>query len=76
MTAEGGYNTVRFHLIPIFDEAFHFVWEKYKQLGGVYLSQLTHQADTAWSKADQCGEVYLNDQEIYEEEEYQSFAAK
>lgn len=71
LNADGTYNTVRFHNNIRFDNAFEFVWEKYKQLDGVYLSQLTHQPDTAWSKADQRGDMYLDDQEIHEEEEYQ-----
>lgn len=71
LNKDGSYNTVQFNNNPRFDRAFELVWEKYKQLDGVYLSQLTHQPGTAWSKADKRGDVYLNDQEIHEEEEYQ-----
>ncbi|HEM3629352.1 TPA: DUF4065 domain-containing protein [Streptococcus suis] len=71
LNVDGTYNTVRFHHNLRFDNAFEFVWEKYKQIDGVYLSQLTHQPDTAWSKADQRGDLYLDDQEIHEEGEYQ-----
>lgn len=69
--ADGTYNTVRFQHNPRFDEAFEFVWRKYKRLDGTYLSQLTSQPSTAWAKADQRGAIYLNDQDIYEEAEYQ-----
>lgn len=71
LNKDGTYNTVRFNHNPRFDKAFEYVWGKYKQLDGVYLSRLTHQPNTAWSKADQRGDIYLDDQEIREEEEYQ-----
>ncbi|HFU3983635.1 TPA: Panacea domain-containing protein [Streptococcus suis] len=71
LNEDGTYNTVRFQHNPRFDEAFEFVWKKYKQLDGIYLSQLTHQPNTAWSKADKRGDIYLYDQDIHEEEEYQ-----
>lgn len=71
LNKDGSYNTVRFNNNTRFDKAFNLVWEKYKQLDGVYLSLLTHLPGTAWSKADERGDIYLNDQEIYEEEEYQ-----
>lgn len=71
LNTDGTYNTVRFNFNPRFDESFHFVWNKYKQLDGIFLSQLTHQQNTAWSKADKRNDIYLDDYEIYEEEEYQ-----
>lgn len=71
LNKDGSYNTVRFNNNTRFDKAFNLVWEKYKQLDGVYLSLLTYLPGTAWSKADERGDIYLNDQEIYEEEEYQ-----
>lgn len=71
LNSDGTYNTVRFNFNSRFDDAFDYVWSKYKQLDGIFLSQLTHQPDTAWSRADKRGDLYLDDQEIYEEKEYQ-----
>lgn len=71
LNKDGSYNTVRFNNNPRFDKAFNLVWEKYKQLDGVYLSILTHQSGTAWSKADERRDIYLNDEDIFKEEEYQ-----
>lgn len=71
LNPDGTYNTVRFNSNPRFDKAFEEVWNKYRQIDGIYLSQLTHQSDTAWSKADCRGDMYLDDEDIHEEKEYQ-----
>lgn len=68
---DGSYNTVKLNNNPNFDKAFNEVWNKYCRIDGIYLSQLTHQKDTAWYKADDRNELYLNDKDIFDEEEYE-----
>ncbi|MGT2933665.1 Panacea domain-containing protein [Streptococcus catagoni] len=65
------YLTVKFGLNEAFDNCFEKVWQKYKELDGVFLSQLTHQKDTAWSIADSLNREFLSDQDIYNEKEYE-----
>lgn len=67
---DGSYNTVRLNNNPNFDNAFNKVWNKYCRIDGIYLSQLTHQKNTAWSKADKRNDLFLSDKDIFEEEEY------
>lgn len=71
MNPDGSFNTVAFKVNSNFDKAFNFVWNKYSRIDGIYLSQLTHQPDTAWSKADSRDERELKDKEIYQEKEYE-----
>lgn len=68
---DGSYNTVMINSNSTFDRTFQAVWNKYCRIDGIYLSQLTHQKDTAWSKADKRNEMYLSDNDIYNEEEYE-----
>ena len=67
--AVGKYNIVSFQN-PDFKRNFERVWEKYRDLDGIFLSQLTHQKNTAWSKANEGQIPVLNDNDIYSEEEY------
>lgn len=69
--ADGSYNTVMMNNNSIFDKTFNDVWDKYCRIDGIYLSQLTHQKNTAWSKADKRNELYLSDRDIFDEEEYE-----
>jgi len=64
------YTTVK--LIPgtAFYSVFNAVWSKYSHYSGTFLSDLTHQDGTAWSKADRRNDSYLEDREIFEEESY------
>ena len=55
----------------LYDYNFEKVWNKYCLIDGIYLSQLTHQKNTAWSKADDRDDTFLNDHDIFEEEEYE-----
>lgn len=67
--SEGKYSTVSFQN-PTFERAFEKVWQKYRDLDGIFLSQLTHQENTAWSKANANNIPVLNDSDIYSEKEY------
>lgn len=64
------YTTVK--LIPgtAFYSIFNDVWGKYSHYSGTFLSDLTHQEGTSWSKADCRNDSYLEDREIFEEESY------
>lgn len=64
------YTTVALKKGSDFLEIFNEVWEKYGQFDGIYLSMLTHQANTAWSKADAKNLPLLSDGDIIEEEDY------
>ena len=46
------------------------MWSKYSPYSGTFLSDLTHQDGTAWSKADRRNNSFLEDREIFEEESY------
>lgn len=48
----------------LFKKCFDTVWGKYKDETGEYLSNLTHQAGTAWTKAHEKESPYLEDEEI------------
>lgn len=65
---EGKYTTV--DPTMTFRQVFNTVWEKHKNQDGVYLSNLTHQKDTAWSKARKEGLSVLKTKDIFEEETY------
>jgi len=52
-----------------FKEAFDYVWSTYKNYSGMSLSSLTHQPNTAWSKAKEAERQYLTDEEINNEQE-------
>lgn len=65
----GKYSTVSFDNL-IFKENFDKVWEKYKKLDGIFLSNLTHGKDTAWSQAVVDNRNVLSDKDIYLESEY------
>lgn len=69
VSGDGNYSTVSFDNND-FKTNFERVWQKYKELDGVYLSKLTHQEDTAWSKAFSKKEPTLSDDDIYSEKEY------
>jgi len=48
-------------------EAFDFVWAKYSQFDGIYLSGLTHMPETAWDSAVKNDKVFLSDDDIKNE---------
>lgn len=54
----------------IFHNVLDYVWERYKNLDGIVLSQMTHRNGTAWYKAAIAGNTFLSDAEIYNEEEF------
>lgn len=64
------YTTVK--LIPgtAFYSVFNAVWNKYSHYSGTFLSDLMHQENTAWFKADKRNDNYLDDKEIFQEENY------
>lgn len=64
------YITVALKKGTAFYNIFEHVWQTYGRFDGIYLSFLTHQPNTAWSKADSKNEVYLSDLDIICEEEY------
>lgn len=65
------YSTVKMNKNKNFDDVFKGVWNKYSELDGVYLSQLTHRKETAWSLADKRKDLYLADNDIIRESEYE-----
>ena len=53
-----------------FSDAFNFVWSKYADLDGIFLSSLTHKINSAWHKALKNEMVFLADNDIKEEDWY------
>lgn len=53
-----------------FKNALDYVWDKYKYYDGIPLSEMTHRKNTAWWKAAKREDAYLNDNDIYEEENF------
>jgi len=47
-----------------FTEVFEPVWERYKGLGGLQLSSLTHATGTPWRLARDRGDVYVSNEDI------------
>lgn len=64
----GSYNTVKFGHNSDFDIIFEGVWKKHKRHSGAYLSKLSCREGTAWAKANERNDFYLNDSDIYAEE--------
>lgn len=54
---------------PMFTVVLDRVWEKFKQLSGTELSDLTHREGTAWYKAKERDNPVLNDEDIRKEGE-------
>lgn len=52
-----------------FTRVLNGVWETYKQYTGIELSNLTHNPDTAWTKAWHSDEIFLSDDYILMEGE-------
>lgn len=52
---------------PVFYGVIENVWNHCKSFDGIYLSSLTHQSGTAWSKAIDNGLPYLSDDDIRDE---------
>lgn len=52
------------------NESILKIWNKYKRLNGIELSQLTHSSNSAWSKAQNNGLDTLNDEDIKNEQEF------
>lgn len=65
------YTTVKLVEGSAFYNTLNEVWKLHGKRDGIYLSMLTHQKDTAWSKARERGEYFLNDNEICEEASYE-----
>ncbi len=55
--------------VGIFKTCFDKVWERYKNYSAEQLSNLTHSVGTAWSKAKDNKQQYLNDEDIKSEPE-------
>lgn len=55
---------------PHFREALDFVWERYRDVDGIRLSEMTHMEGTAWYKAAKRGDPFLTDEEIAQEGEF------
>lgn len=53
-----------------FRSALDYVWDKYKYYDGIPLSEMTHRKNTAWWKAAKREDAYLDDKDIYEEENF------
>ena len=66
---EGSYTTV--NPTRNFNKVFDEVWEKHKYQSGAHLSNLTHQKDTAWSRAREKNFSVLKTQDIFEEDTYE-----
>ena len=54
----------------VFKSVLDDVWEKYKNVDGIRLSEMTHQKDTAWRKALLGGKTFLSDGDIKEEKPF------
>ncbi len=67
---DGSYTVVK--LIPNSDffNIFNKVWSLYGNKDGIYLSMLTHEEGTAWSKAWESGRQNIIDEDIYNEVSY------
>jgi len=50
--------------VPLFEECFDEVWSRFSVKSGVALSRLTHNEGTAWSKANEKGNILLELEEI------------
>lgn len=53
-----------------FKDVLDLIWNKYKHYDGIRLSEMTHRKNTAWWKAVQRKDKYLDDQDISKEENY------
>ena len=51
-----------------FANAFDFVWDRYAEFDGIYLSSLTHEKETAWFHAIADESVFLEDKHIEAED--------
>ncbi|MDP4117655.1 MAG: DUF4065 domain-containing protein [Bacillota bacterium] len=50
-----------------FSQVINQIWDRYKDEGAIQLSSKTHQAGSAWDKANLKGELFLNDEDIKSE---------
>lgn len=53
-----------------FRKALNSVWQRYRNIDGIRLSELTHRQGTAWYKAAKRGDLFLDDEDIANEEEF------
>ena len=53
-----------------FSDALNFVWDKYADLDGIYLSSLTHKIGSAWYETLKNNNTLLDDNDIKKEEWY------
>lgn len=53
-----------------FSKVFETIWHKHKMQDGIYLSNLTHQDNTAWSKSLEAGKIIIRDKDIFQEETF------
>lgn len=70
MEPNGSVLIVNEEMFESFKNALDYVWDKYKYYDGIPLSEMTHRKNTAWWKAAKREDAYLNDQDIYEEEDF------
>lgn len=59
---------VDFDSAPLFKKIFDNVWEKCKNLDGIYLSSITHREGSAWRNAYSNKRAYLSDEDIMKED--------
>lgn len=64
------YRTIDMPKGSLIHRLFFEVWEVYKYLDGIALSNLTHGKNTAWSRAVDCKNPILKDSDIFEEATY------
>lgn len=68
---DGTVKVVKLDTSPNFLRLFNDVWDKYKDVDAVKLSQLTHKSDGAWQKAIEDKSYILSDKNIELEPDYE-----
>lgn len=69
--SDGNIYVVNTSGAPTFRAVLDKVWDMYSRYDGITLSILTHRAGTAWRKAFDAKRLYLSDNEIAEEADYE-----
>lgn len=67
---ERQYQTIDLPIGSQIRQVFDEVWETYKHFEGIYLSELTHGRDNAWSRAVENKRAHLLDEDIFGEGKY------
>lgn len=65
--AEGKVLVIKERVVPDVSASLNKVWSKYKGYDGITLSRMTHQPGTAWYKAREHNNVYLDLEDIKNE---------